>query len=113
RLVGRQQLKRRSRAGQTGLRQMKVAHGRTDIAVAKQTLDGVNIDTSFQQVSGKGVAQGMNTTAEGNACGLACGMVNALGGLIVERAITGAIGKQPMPGTSDSPVQAKRFQKTR
>lgn len=53
---GRQQLKRRSRTGQVGLRQMEVAHGRGDMAMAKQTLDGVDIDPGFQQMGGKAMA---------------------------------------------------------
>lgn len=46
--VGEQQFERRGRPGQPRLRQMEVAHGRADMAVTKQTLDGVDIDAGFE-----------------------------------------------------------------
>lgn len=36
--------------------QMKIAHGRADMAVAEQALDGVDIDTGFQQMGGEAMA---------------------------------------------------------
>ena len=60
------------------LRQMKVAHGRADMAVTEQTLDGVNIDARFQQMRGKSVAQAVNTTAAFDAGRFAGGLVTAL-----------------------------------
>ena len=89
---------------------MKIAHGRTDMAVAEQALDGVDIDPGFQQMGGKSVAQGVNATTALNASGAAGGMVNALGGRVVEWSIAAVIGKQPALGASDSPVQAQRFE---
>ena len=48
------------------------------MAMAEQALDGVDIDPGFQQMGGKSVAQGMNTTATFDASRFAGGLVTAL-----------------------------------
>jgi hypothetical protein len=39
---------------------MEVAHGRADMTMAEQALDGVDIDTGLQQVGGEAMAQGVD-----------------------------------------------------
>lgn len=51
-----QQIERRGGAGQVLLRQMEVARRGGEIAVSQQALNGVHINTAFQQVRGKRVA---------------------------------------------------------
>jgi hypothetical protein len=48
-----------------------VGHGRRDTFVAQQPLQGRQIRTTFQQVEGKRMAQGMNAARFGNARSLA------------------------------------------
>ena len=43
-----------------GSGQMNIAHGRADMAVAEQALDGMDIDAGFQQMRRTSVAQGVN-----------------------------------------------------
>lgn len=89
---------------------MEVTHGRADMTVTEQALDGVDIDTGFQQVRRESVAQGMNATAVINAGGTASSMIDALGRLIVKWAVASAIGKQPVFGAINSPVQTQGFE---
>ena len=92
---------------------MEVAHGRTDMAVAKQTLDSVDIDAGFQQVGREGMPQGVDTTVVGQAGRIAYGTIQTLDGLVVDRTVTGAIGKDPATRTTGPPVEAQRCQQTR
>ena len=49
-------LQRRGGAGQLVVRQVEVAHGGRHVSVSEQALDGVDVDTGFQQVGGETVA---------------------------------------------------------
>jgi len=53
---GVEQLQRRSGAGQLVLRQVEIAHGGRDMAMAEQPLDGMDIYAGLQQVRGEGMA---------------------------------------------------------
>lgn len=57
---------------------MEVAHGRADMAMAEQALDGMNIDTGFQQMGGKTMAQGMDATTAFDSGRLSGGLIAAL-----------------------------------
>ena len=106
-----EQIERGGGAGQPGSRQMEVAHGGADMAVAEQALDGVDVDTGFEQMGGKAMAQGMDAAAVRNAGSLARRMVETAH----SRAIQGgasAIWEQPVFGTRDAPVQAQGFKQT-
>ena len=50
----------RARAEHAALAEVEVAHGRGDLAVAEEALDGVQIRPRLQQVSGVGMAQRVN-----------------------------------------------------
>jgi len=63
--VGSQEFEGRGRPGQPRLRQMEVAHGRADMAMAEKALDGVDIDAGFEQMGGEGMAQGMDAAVFG------------------------------------------------
>jgi len=56
-VLGRlEQFQRRSGAGQTRARQMHIAHGCTNMTVAKQALHGRQVHAGFDQVRGKRMA---------------------------------------------------------
>lgn len=42
---------------QDRLRQVEVPHRRADVPVTQQALDGMDVDTGFKQMRGKGVTQ--------------------------------------------------------
>lgn len=100
RSVGLQKLEGRGGSGQLLLRQVEIAHGYADMAVTEQTQDGVDIDTRFEQIRGEGMARRMDAAVVGQAGRIAHGAVQALDGLIVDRAVAGAIGKHPAPRVS-------------
>ena len=80
------------------------------VGVTEQDLNGTKIGSSFQQVRGKGVSQGMRMNRFGNTgCqgGVATSQVDCL------RADSpGAVerGKQPVSGPLGSPIPAQQFQ---
>ena len=60
------------------LRQVEIAHGRANMAMTKQALDGMEIDARLQQMRGKSVAQGVNAATAFDASRFAGGLVTAL-----------------------------------
>jgi hypothetical protein len=76
-----QEIERRVRARQVLLREMEVACGGREIAVAHQALNGVHVGAGFQQVRGKRVAQGMNSAGLGDAGAVLGGVEDAMGGV--------------------------------
>ena len=52
-----QQLQRRGRTDQVFTGEMEVSQRGADVAMTKQSLDGVNVDPAFQQMRGKSMAQ--------------------------------------------------------
>ena len=63
--VGLKEFEGRGRPSQPRLRQMEVTHGRADMAVAEEALDGVDINAGFEQMGGEGVAQGVDAAVVG------------------------------------------------
>jgi hypothetical protein len=45
-----------------------VDHGRGDVAMAEELLDGADVVTAFEEVRGKGVTQGVAADALGETC---------------------------------------------
>jgi len=58
---------------------MEVARRGGETAVAEQALDRVHINTAFEQVRGKRVAQRMDTARLGDAGAVLGGMKDAMG----------------------------------
>ena len=81
--------------------------------MTKQALDGVQIDTGFEQVGGKAMAQRMNAAARGEPSGIAGGAVEPLDRLLSDLSVAGAVREDPAPGAEGAPVQAKRFEQAR
>ena len=75
------------------MRQVEVAQGGTDMAVTEQALNGVDVDTGFEQVGGEAVAQGMDAGRSGEAGTITGSPVDALGSLVGHWAVAGAVGK--------------------
>lgn len=53
---------------------MEIAHGRADVGVTEQALDGMDVDAGFEQVGGKGVPQRVDAATRGQAGGIADGL---------------------------------------
>ncbi len=84
---------------------MEVAHGGADMAVAEQALDGVDVDTGFEQMGGEAVAQGMDAAAVFDAGRATGGMVEAMGGFLINGAFATTTGKEPEFRPAGTPVQ--------
>ena len=54
-------------------RQMQIAHGGRDVAVAQQALNGGQVHAGFEQMGGKAVAQRVNAAFTGDAGGVTRG----------------------------------------
>ena len=65
---------------------MKVTHGRSDMTMTEQTLNGVDVDTGLQQVGREGVAQGMDAARVGDSRRLTGGVIHPLGGTGIDGA---------------------------
>jgi hypothetical protein len=50
---------------------MEVAHGRSHVAVAEQTLNGMDVDTGFKQMGGETVTQGVDAAGIGQTSRIA------------------------------------------
>lgn len=66
--------------------------------MSEEALDGVQIDTGFEQVRGERMAQRMNTTTWRQTDRIASGAVESLDPLIVDRAGAGPIRKTQCRG---------------
>ena len=91
---------------------MQITHRGRNVAVPEQALNGMQIDAGFEQVRGKGVAQGMDTATRWQSSGIAGGAIESLNHLVVNRAATGAVRKDPVLRSKSAPVQAQRFEQT-
>jgi hypothetical protein len=92
---------------------MEVAHGRTHVAVAEQTLDSMDVDTGFKQMGGETVTQDVDAAGIGQTSRIASSRIHALGRLVKHRAVARTVGKQPMPRPGVAPVHAQRLQEAR
>ena len=89
---------------------MQVAHGRRDVAVPQQLLEGEQVDAGFEQMGGETVTQRVNAAVGRQASGIAGGAVDALGGGDADRLIACRVGKQPVGGAVRTPVVTQRCQ---
>src|SRR5437867_2615607 len=89
---------------------MHVAGGGADVAVAHQSLDGDQIDATFEQVGGKGVAQRVNTATLGDARAITGTPISALGGLDTQRPYTATRAKEPVARLGPAYVGSQQFQ---
>jgi len=62
-----EQIERAADAGHAAVRQVEVVCRGFEVLVPKQFPDAENIDAGFQEVSGEGVAQGVNAAGFGDA----------------------------------------------
>ena len=102
-----EQVQRRRSASQTSARQMHIAHGRADVTVAEEVLDGRQVHAGFDQVSGKGVAQGVDAAFRRNAGGVASGAVDPLRRTQIDRRGARDVGKQLPARPTIAPVMAQ------
>ena len=101
-----EEIERGVRADLRVARQLEVPGRRTDVAVTEQTLNGVEIDTGLEQVRRERVPQSMNPAGFGNARTELRRLVGPLKGRGVQR-LSGLVrGKQPRPGSCQSPILA-------
>ena len=65
-------------------RDMKVAGGGADVGVTEHYLDGAQIGTSIEHVSGAGVSEPMRVDGEWNRCAAACLKPKHADGLVLK-----------------------------
>ena len=84
--------------GRTKLRadEVHVARCGTDVAVTHQSLDRDQVNPAFEQMSCKGVAQGVNAPALDNAGAVARAPVGALSGLDAQRTLAATGAEEPV-----------------
>ena len=99
-------------AGQLVVRQVEVAHGGRHVTVSEQALDGVDVDTGFQQVGGETVAQGVNAARTPKPGFVSRSTIHALRSLGVYRPDAGWVGEQPSTRATQAPVIAQGFQQS-
>ena len=102
-----EQFQRGSGTGQTRARQMQIAHGGRDVAVAQEALNGGQVHAGFEQVGGETVSQSVDAAFTGDAGGVAGGSVGALCRRRINRCRAGGIGKQPRAWAPIAPVAAQ------
>ena len=94
----------------TLLQDMGVDHGGTDVRVPQQRLDGANVRTPLQKMSGEAVPERMRTDPLADSCladDLGNGLVDGAGVKVVAASLAGARVSGPTTGGEDilpSPV---------
>jgi hypothetical protein len=63
---------------------MGIDHGRAEVLVAEQFLNGTDIVAGFEEVGGEAVAEGMTAGGFRDAGGADCGGDGALQGVLVD-----------------------------
>ena len=91
---------------------MEIPGRGSERSVSQQDLNGPWIDTGVEQMSGKGVAQGMNATALIDARLASGTVVNILGGATGHVALGVLAWEQPGPIAINAPISTQFMEQT-
>src|SRR5262245_25010933 len=109
----RQEIERRVGTDLRVARQVKVPGGGTDVPVAEQSLNGMQVNAGFQQVRGEGVAEPMNAPRLADAGGALRDLIHPWERGGMQRLTSSLRRKHPRSWTSDPPVLAERIEQPR